>query len=184
MKRMIRHIPLLVVVLTMGCSSMSFNHDWDRDADFPNYRTYAWLDQQADPATGNAQTARAQNSLLAKRIRNAVDSELQRKGLAVNTGSPDLLRLYHTGLQDKVNVTDWGYRYSYDYWGWGGRDIDVYQYTEGTLIIDMIDFNTKDLVWRGSATATVDGGTSPEKAEEKIGKAVTGILENYPPKQR
>ena len=107
MKRMIRHIPLLAVVLAVGCSSMSFNHDWDRDADFPSYRTYAWIDQQTDPATGNAQTARVQNSLLVKRIRSAVDSELRNKGLSVNTDSPDLLLVYHTGLQDKVNVTDY-----------------------------------------------------------------------------
>jgi len=184
MTRSIRIIPLLAVVLALACSSMSFNSDWDRDADFASYSTYAWLEQEADQASGNAAQAQQQNSLLAKRVRTAADYEMGRKGFTVDTNNPDLLLVFHTGLQDKVNVTDYGYRYSYDYWGWGGRDIDVYQYTEGTLIIDMIDHNTKELVWRGSATATVDAGASSQKREEKIGKAITGILESYPPKQK
>ncbi len=184
MRRQITFVPLLVSLLSIACSSMSFNHDWDRDADFASYRTYAWLDQSNDPASGNAQLARRQNSLLTKRVRTAADVELGQKGLTINTDSPDLLLVFHTGLQDKVNVTDYGYRYSYDYWGWGGRNIDVYQYTEGTLIIDMIDRNTHELVWRGSATATMDEQASSQKREETIAKAVMGILEKYPPQQK
>ena len=184
MRRSISFVPLLAGVLALACSSMSFNSDWDRDADFGSYSTYAWLEQESDPASGSAQQARQQNSLLAKRVRSAVDHQMTQKGFTVNVDSPDLLLVFHTGLQDKVNVTDYGYRYSYDYWGWGGRDIDVYQYTEGTLIVDMIDRNTKELVWRGSATATVDESASTEKREETITKAIMGILENYPPKQK
>jgi hypothetical protein len=163
---------------------MSFNHDWDRDADFSGYSTYAWLAQPNDPATGNAAVAQRQNSLLTKRVRSSTDEQMGQLGFTINIDSPDLFLVFHTGVQDKVNVTDYGYRYSYDYWGWGGRDIDVYQYTEGTLIIDMIDTNTKELVWRGSATATVDPSNSAEKREAQLDKAVRGILENYPPKQR
>jgi hypothetical protein len=175
---------LLALVLVVGCSTMSFNHDWDRDTDFSAYSTYAWLAQPVNQATGSAQVAQQQNTLLQKRVRSAVDVQMRDKGFQLNVDSPDILLVYHTGLQDKVNVTDYGYRYSYDYWGWGGRDIDVYQYTEGSLIIDMIDATTKELVWRGSATATIDEGASTEKRESQLDKAARGIFENYPPKQR
>jgi hypothetical protein len=184
MKNFARIGAIALAGLMIGCSSMSFNHDWDRDAGFQNYSTYAWMSQPTATTSTSAQRARTQNTLLEKRIHNSVDQVLREKGLTMTSDNPDLLLVYHTGLQDKVNVTDWGYRYSYDYWGWGGRDIDVYQYTEGTLIIDMIDANTKELVWRGSATGTVDPGASPEKTDAKIDKAVRGILESYPPKQR
>jgi len=175
---------ILFAVLAAGCSSMEFNHDWDRDANFSSYSTYAWLNVPTNTVGGSVKTARTKNTLLDKRIKSAVDREMKAKGLTVDTESPDLLAAYHVGVEDKVNVTDWGYRYSYDYWGWGGRNIDVYQYTEGTLIVDLIDAQTKELVWRGAATATLDENPSPEKADARIQQAVEGILANYPPHKR
>ncbi|MDH3196696.1 MAG: DUF4136 domain-containing protein [Candidatus Krumholzibacteria bacterium] len=174
---------LLFAVVAAGCSSMEFSHDWDKDADFATYRTYAWVNVPTT-AVGDAQAARRTNALLDKRIKSAVDAEMKTKGFSVDTASPDLLVVYHVGVQDKVNVTDWGYRYSYDYYGWGGRNIDVYQYTEGTLILDLIDAQTKELVWRGSAMATLEDNPSPEKAEARLQQAVQGIMANYPPRGR
>jgi len=184
MNRLKHWLPaLLFAAVAAGCSSMEFNHDWDRDADFAAYRTYAWLNVPTT-AVGDAQAARSKNTLLDKRIKSAVDGEMKNRGFSIDTESPQLLAVYHVGVQDKVNVTDWGYRYSYDYYGWGGRNIDVYQYTEGTLILDFIDAQTKELVWRGAATATLADNPTPEKAEARIQQAVDGILAKYPPKGR
>ena len=181
MKNTIRITGLLAVVFALACSSMNINHDWDRDADFGSYQTYAWA-PQSSAAPQNAQQAQSRNDLLDKRVRRAIDEELVAKGFSENPASADVHVVYHTGAQDKINVTDWGYRYSYDYWGWGGRDIDVYQYTEGTLVIDLIDATTKELVWRGSATKTIDSNPTPEKMENNIRKAVQAIFQNYPPR--
>ncbi|UCH83782.1 MAG: DUF4136 domain-containing protein [Candidatus Latescibacterota bacterium] len=172
---------LCLVALTFGCSSYSVNHDWDRDAPFPTYKTYNWLDISR-PEPGSIQAARSRNDLLEGRIKRAVNSELAKKGLTFVNDNPDLLVVYHTGVESKINVTDWGYRYSYDYWGWGGRQIDVYQYQEGTLIVDLIENATKELVWRGYATRTVDENWSPEKEEQVINTAVGKIFKKYPPK--
>jgi hypothetical protein len=169
------------VALAAGCSSYSINHDWDRDAPFPGYKTYAWLEMpRAEP--GTVQGAKSHNDLLEGRIKRAVNSEMSKKKLTLVKENPDLLVVYHTGVQSKINVTDWGYRYSYDYWGWNGRQIDVYQYNEGTLIVDLIENTSKELVWRGSATRTVDGNWSPEKEEQVINTAVGKIFKKYPPK--
>jgi len=173
-------IGLIAILLALGCSSMSVNHDWDRDADFGKYKTYAWA-AQPETKPRNAQEAQQRNDLLDKRIRNAVDDELKAKGFTENQASADVLVVYHLGTQDKINVTDWGYRYSYDYWGWGGRDIDVYQYTQGTLVVDLIDASTKELVWRGSATKTIESNPSPDKVEKNVRNAVSAIFAQYPP---
>ena len=53
---------------------------------------------------------------------------------------------------------------------------------EGTLIIDMIDASTKQLVWRGSATGVLDENPSPEKVTQNVNNAVAAILAQYPPK--
>ena len=83
--------------------------------------------------------------------------------------------------KDKVNVTNWGYGYSPEgrYWGRGG--FSVYQYEEGTLVLDLIDAKSRDLIWRGAAKADVEVATTPEKRDKLIQAAVHKILENFPP---
>jgi hypothetical protein len=168
-------------ILVGGCgSSISTSYDYDVNARFEDYRTYDWA-PVPETAPKNAKQAMQRNDLLDKRIRNAVDARLAEKGLTRDTKSPDLLVVYHLGIEDKVQVTDWGYRYSDYYWGYGGRDIDVYNYKEGTLMIDLVDANTHQLVWRGAAQKPLDEKSSPEKAEQTINNVVGKILSQYPP---
>jgi hypothetical protein len=173
---------LAACVAFAGCSQYDIKYDYDVDSNFSAYRTYAWIPQQIDEGSVPASTAVQRNTLLDKRIREAVDATLATKGFTVNAETPDLLVVYHTGMQNKVDVTDWGYTYSGSYWGWAGRDIDVYNYTEGTLIVDLVDSKSKQLAWRGSATGVVDPGRSPEEVQERINDVVTQIFSNYPPK--
>lgn len=166
-----------------GCSSISVNHDYDTHADFTAYRTFAWMELSQDmPA--NAQQAEQSSDLLDRRIRGAVEGEMAHRGMAQVTGvEADVLVVYHLGTQEKVQVSDWGYSYGHYYGGYGGRNIDVYQYTEGTLIIDIVDARTHDLVWRGSGTKTIDRSQkSPEQLQANIDEAVGRIMQSYPPK--
>ena len=93
--------------------------------------------------------------------------------------------VFHTGIQDKVQVTDWGYGYG-PYRGWyGGGGVNTYQYQQGTLIIDFVDAESKQLVWRGTAEGVVgEGKTDPEKAQKKIDEIVGKMLKDYPPKSK
>ena len=172
-------------LLLLGCSQYDIKSDYDVDSNFSAFKTYAWMTEPttAEGAT-SANTAMQRNSLLDKRIRGAVDAAMASKGFSVNTETPDVLVVYHTGMQNKVDVTDWGYSYAGSYWGWAGRDIDVYNYTEGTLIVDLVNTQTKQLAWRGSATGVVEPGRSPEQVQERINDVVTKIFDNYPPKSR
>ena len=80
-----------------------------------------------------------------------------------------------------VNVTDWGYSYPRYYGGWGGGNVDVTTYDEGTLIFDLIDYKTKQLVWRGSATAALASNPSPEQQEKNLQTVVQKVFAAYPP---
>jgi hypothetical protein len=51
----------------------------------------------------------------------------------------------------------------------------------GQLDLDMYDREGKDLVWRGTATKTLDPKAKPEKRTKNLKKAVTKLLKNYPP---
>jgi hypothetical protein len=169
------------VLLAVGCSSISVRHDFDTQADFTAYQTYAWL-QQPTTAVGDAEAAQRTNTLLDKRIKRAVDAELAAKGMKPSAENPDLLVIYHTGLDRKVDVQDWGYSYPrYPYGGWYGGQVDVYEYDEGTLIVDLIDAESDQLVWRGTATKVIDETASPEKREANLNEVVTRLFADYPP---
>jgi len=172
---------IALAMVAAGCSTISVNHDYDSEADFATYNTFAWL-QEPVTAIGDAAAARQQNTLLDKRIRSAVEAELQAKGMTADTETPALLLVYHTGVDSKINVTDWGYTYPTRYGGWyGDRDVDVYQYEEGTLIVDLIDAKTHQLVWRGTATKTLEDNPSPERMEQNLREVVGKMFASYPP---
>lgn len=174
-------VALCLISGLMGCSSsISINHDFDRDADFASYKTFDWIEAPT-AVMGSARAAQQRNSLLDKRVKTAVERELSAKGFQKESDNPDLLLVYHTGVQDKVEVTDWGYRYSYDYWGYGGRDISVYNYQQGTLIVDLIEAKTMELVWRGSATKALETNPTPEQVEKTLNEAIARMFQRYPP---
>jgi len=163
-----------------GCSTLSVNYDYDNTIDFKQYKTYAWI-PVAQGAPGNARTAVERNSLLDQRIRSAVDLQMSDRGFQPSE-SPDLHVVYHIGLEDKVQVTDWGYRYSDYYWGYGGRQIDVYNYKEGTLIVDVIEAESHNLIWRGSGTGVVDQTQrSPEEMQARFNEIMAEIMASFPP---
>ena len=170
------------VFLTACSSSISYNYDWDRDEDLTKYSSYAWM-ETPETVPMDVEAARRQNDLLDKRVKGAVSSQLGAKGHREDQTSPSFLIAYHVGSEDKVSVTDWGYRYGPGPWGYYGRDIDVRQYTEGTLVIDFVDASTKQLVWRGAATKAIDQNATQEQVDQVINEAVTGILRNWPPKE-
>jgi hypothetical protein len=95
---------------------------------------------------------------------------------------------------DKLDVTTFTYYdYGYPSYYYGNRgfyhgagswpvsDTYVYQYEEGTLLLDIVDPGTKKLIWRGTAKTEVNAEQSPEKKEARINKAVHMLIEQFPP---
>ena len=177
-----------VFMLAGGCSTMSVSVDHDASANFAQLKTYQWR-----PATKTGNPRIDNNTLLESRIKNAVDRELGQKGYQrLAEGTPDFLIGYHVTLDQKQAgevIND-----SYGYSGWWGRYDDVpvpeaqpshtyiYEYNEGTLLIDMSSPETKQLLWRGSATDRVNFQASPEEKEKAINAAVKKMLQQFPPK--
>jgi len=177
---------LAAVALMAGCSSMSVNYDFDSNADFAQYRTFAWMAKpQGLPADANQ--AKLHNDIIDRRIETAIQGELAARHIERVDENPGLLVVFHVGVEDKIQVTDYGYNYSpYSaYWGYGygGRQLDVYQYQQGTLIIDLVDAKTKNLVWRGTGTKVLSGKQmSPDELQARINDVVAKIMQSYPPK--
>jgi hypothetical protein len=173
--------------ILIGCSSISVNHSYDPAADFSRLKSFGWM---AGLEAGR------DDELTLKNIQYSVKKQLAGKGVAEDQGNPDFLIAIHGGREKKVDVQQWGYAYAdRPYYGSpyiGGRGYgyaapptridyrggtDIYEYEVGTLILDFVDPGTKELIWRGTATAVVDDPVSPEK----IDQAVSDLLENFPP---
>jgi hypothetical protein len=170
----------LAAALLLGCSSVSVTTDYDHEANFAALKTFEWMPASKDVVSANASSTMFQNSLVEKRFRNAVVTQLGTKGLKEDAANPDFYVVYHTGTQEKVNVTNYGYGYG-RWGGYGGGGVDVQQYTQGTIILDFVDAKTKQLIWRSAATGALSSTPDPASAGEKLEGVVAQMLADYPP---
>ena len=179
--RLMVYVAIAAMTLFAGCSSISVTSDFDPAADFSKLKTYQWVYSKG------AQDALAKNPLIGKRVEVGVNKALEAKGYSLDSsGTPDFYVAAHAGIQDKINVTDYGYNYG-GYWGrYGGygANVDVSYYKEATLFIDIAQKvgENVELVWRGAGTGTVDERPVEER-QRRIDEATMMILEEFPPKK-
>ena len=164
---------LLVFVMT-SCSSVKVATDYDREANFGQYQTYAFFKPGIDKAEIS--------DLDKKRILRAIDTEMQQKGFT-KSDNPDLLVSIFTKTKENVNIYNNAYGYGYGWgwspWYWGAGHNTINSTTEGTLYIDLVDAGKKELVWQGMGTAAL--ASKVDQKQDRINKIVEEILEKYPP---
>tara|TARA_B100000780_G_scaffold213045_1_gene152649 strand:- start:449 stop:991 length:543 start_codon:yes stop_codon:yes gene_type:complete len=166
---------LLCLVILTSCSSVRVVTDYDTKVDFTSYKTFAFYKKGIDKASVS--------DLDKKRIMRAVEAELVAKGFS-KSANPDILVSIFTKSREQVNVSDnnigigWGW--GYNPWFYGRTNININQYTEGTLFIDFIDKNTNELIWQGIGSGAMKM-SNIEKKEERINEFVYEIISTYPP---
>jgi hypothetical protein len=161
---------MVASVLFSACAQYTVKTDYDPEANFSSYRSFSVIEPQL---RANA------NPLVMKRIVRAIRDELITKGFREATRSQaDMLVTIHGSKQDviDINTTRHGYGYSY---GYQWTEIDVQQYTEGSLFIDIAERQAKELVWRGAASGVL--GDEPGRDEQKVRDVISKILESFPP---
>lgn len=168
---------VLISLVFFGCSSISVSSDYDVYADFTKYKTFYIY-------KGELRGSELEDApLVKKRVLEAIESELQKKGFTdTDSVKADLTVYALANTADKVNVSSYGYGYGY---GWGpypyGRNIDVTYYTQGSLIIDFVDNKKDELIWRGIGTAALKNTGTPDERKKFINEVVAKILDQYPP---
>lgn len=176
MKRIIKLFPmlLLIVVVTTSCTSVRVASDYDRNANFNDYKSFAFYKTGIDKAEIS--------DLDKRRILRAIETELLAKGFT-KSENPDLLVSIFTKSREKVNVYNngwgpYGYGWGWSPWYWNNYNT-VSRSTEGVLYIDLIDAKKKELVWQGQGTGYLSQKT--DRKEERIREFVKKIMEKYPP---
>jgi len=166
---------LVCIGILTSCSSVKVVSDYDVQVDFSTYKTFAFYKKGIDKASVS--------DLDKKRIMRAIENELNKKGLVKST-NPDILVSIFTKSREKVNVTDnnfgYGFGWGYNPWFFGSTNLNINQFTEGTLFIDFIDKNKNELVWQGIGSGAMKM-TNIDKKEERINEFVNKIILAYPP---
>lgn len=174
-------IAIILLSLLISCSSVSVVTDYDHAEDFSTYKTFRMYEGKTIPGD-----ELAKDPLVKKRFEDAVKEELIKKGFTYKeSGDVDFMVVIHAGVKEKVRVTNWGRYGWYDpWWGpYGGR-VDVSQYEEGTLVIDIVTVSQKELAWRGMGTSVIGSNKygGDEEGLKNIREIVSKILAGFPPK--
>jgi hypothetical protein len=146
--------------------------DFDHQANFSQYKTYSW--QEVKPP----------NSLWDSRIKSAVDAQLAAKGWTqVDSGGDVAIVAIATSHTERTLQTFYdgmggGWRWR-GFGGMGEATTTEQDYKEGTLLVDLYDAKTKQLIWRGSAEDTVSNNA--DKNEKNLNKGVAKMFKKFPP---
>ena len=167
-------VPVFVVGLLGICVLLlaDVKTDYNHSTDFGKYRTYSWIKVQAG------------DQLWQERIKTDVDQGLAVKGWqqVPSNGDASVSAFGSTHEQQTLNTF---YNNLGGGWRWGGFG-EATTTTEntpvGTLVVDIFDTPSKELIWRGVAANTLSG--SPEKNAKKLSKTVDDLFKNFPPQPK
>ena len=133
--------------------------DYAKEINFAKYKSYGWTN--GTPAV---------NPMIETSIRDAVDRELQAKGLARRSQNPDLYVATHASAREE------------ELENWPSMLQPVTTNRVGTLVVDLQDAKSKKVVWRGLTHKILAEKT--QHVPKQVNKAVKKLFRNFPPKQK
>ena len=177
-----RATAIFTVFALLGCETVHVVSDHDPEFSFSGYDSFAWMSAHPMVSAGPGM-----NPLIEGRIMAVITETMRAKGISLvpTAEQADFVVSFSVGARERVSVTSTPYPVAYrGAWRWGRayyNDVDVRQYTEGRLAIDIFDAKEKRPVWHGYATANI---SSTDRAERQalLREAVTKILAEFPPK--
>jgi hypothetical protein len=163
--------------VSAGAFAQDVKVDFDKAADFTKYKTFAIK-------LGTSWN----NPLSEKRVLAEIQQGLTEKGWTATTddAKADAIVVLH-GATEKQKSLNTFYSGGYGGYGWRGgwgggmssSTTTVDEYTVGTLVVDIFDAKSKQLVYRG--TASDELSNKPEKNAKKLAKASDKLFKDFPP---
>ena len=162
-----RALVLSAALLVSACAyGPTVRTDFDPAANFHAYRTYSWVDTAVP---------QGMNPLMFARVRASIDQALAARGYTQANPS-DFAISFTIGERDRIQVYDYGPFYP----GWGSpySSIDVDQYTERSVVIDIYDAQSRRPIWHGVGS---DREYRDKIDYAKLDRAVVAALAHFPP---
>ena len=165
----------LTALMCLGVAAFAqdVQFDYDRSANFSAYKTYHWVDyKEVQPG----------DQLLDRDIKRAVNEQLAGKGLRRVESGGDLIVGYQAGISHEKEFDSSGAGgFGWGPLGWGNTRVTTATIDVGKLIIGLFDPAAKQLIWRGSASKTLNISADPDKNYRSLEKAMTKLFKKYPP---
>lgn len=154
-------VVLIGAIALAACASKpQVSSDVTPGANLAAYRTFAFV---------NPTPPGGMDPVAYERILQDVGNALSAKGYA-KADPGDLSVILTLGARDRTDINTWGAF---------GRQVDVYQYTEGKLAVDVFNTKTRQPLWHGQASETID----PNKPDPTaVNTAVTSLMASFPPR--
>ena len=159
--------------LALACSSVATRTDLNPDltSAIAGWRTYAWA---PPPEVGDQ---RIDNDIVRTRVVNAVDRGLAARGYRLVEQNPDFRIAWYASIETRLEVDPFTDYYGY---GWGSYGSGhVYEYNEGSLVLDFIDADRNQLAWRGIAEGRLSSKQNAMPKESQVNQAVAEVLEEF-----
>jgi hypothetical protein len=166
-----------VAVLALAGSALAgdVTVDYDKTANFGAVKTFSL--KLATPWG---------NPIGEKRMTDEMTQALVAKGWATAPeGEADAQVVLHGASKTKHSLnTFYSGMGGYGWRGWGGggfgtASTSVSDYTEGTLVVDIYEAKSKQLLWRGVAQGELKD--TPEKREKQLAKVTDKLFKDFPP---
>ena len=168
---------LAVLGMLTGCSSMKVVTDYSEAVDFNQFRTFKYVNSNQNLASAN--------QLHHRRVVDAINREMVVEGFVEVDADPDVFVTYFAGVDKQVILNTTGMAHGRG-GGWHRSGMMHTSTTTattvhtGTLVIDIWDAGSDELVWRGQVSDTIT--KNPEQIADSINRGVTKVFERYPPK--
>jgi hypothetical protein len=171
--RRVVFVLLGMMLLAAKLPAQQVKTDYDRAANFGQYKTYSW------------EQVKTQNALDVDRIKNAVNATLAAKGWTQveSGGDVSIIALEMSHNQQTLNTFYDGFGGG---WGWrrfgggfGEATTTTETYKVGTLVVDLYDSKKKQLLFRGTSSDTLSNNSN--KNTENLDKGVEKMFKKFPP---
>jgi hypothetical protein len=170
-----RSLVVASFIVAASVSAQKVTTDYNHSTSFSRYHTYSW---------GEVRTS---DPLNVQRVKDAVNRDLSAKGwqMVSSNGDVTITAVGATRNQEEYNsfyngLGGFGWRRGWGGGGFGDTTTTVEQIPIGTLVLDMYDGSSRQIIWRGMASDTLS--SKPEKNAQKLNKAVDKMFDKFPPK--
>jgi Domain of unknown function (DUF4136) len=145
---------------------------WNTKADFSRYKTWAWKDDGSirDP-TWN------------RRVQAVFEDELAKHGLTRSDKDASLWLAVHWRLSSETRVDSYSPAWGYG-WGpyWSAPSMTtVYEVPAGAMVVDLVDAERKQILWRANASAEIRANKENAEREDRLREIVAKLFAGYPP---
>lgn len=168
----------LIVTLASGCGvSIRAGADYTPGIDLARYDSFSWGEPDELP-TGDPRLDH--NPFFEDRLHRAIEDELSWRGIGFSATGADLLVHHHVSVNNRVQVYDTDQMAGYSSTDYPAGP-EVFEYEEGTFLVDIADAETKEILWRGWAVADVDAAlVDPDQMTELLKESVKKMFEEFP----